>query len=1092
MKIPSVKSIFKRREKIAPRAVETVYYPPDRDMGRGHEIVGTSFRGLVIFCAIFGILFLVYQSIGLYTSESDYRFYSLSAGFMVFVSAIFASLAALTPINRITKTAIPAAAAASLVGLAATKGNPILLAENAARYLYNSFINCVVGDGYIGMSDYAVGSSYSFSEETLIKWSVILVAAVLSALLCFSVARRTNILVYTLAVVPAIALTFFFNIVKGTLGFAFIVASIAGFISMRIVDARYLGGTEKRIAKKKKRALRRAEAKEERARRKIAALRLKSAADRVYETAIDAEMGARRARAARRSVMSRARAEDAAARDAKREAEKAEKKAAREAKRARRETEKAEKKERRDRILAERKMAPEERARAESVRIAEEKSRRDRIKAEKRGKAAEKRARRLENSRTMRRRRAAGGFAAAAAALITMTAAFIPFAVAKKPFATIEFIERHMKNIREATTDLLVGDSVDLTGDPYGAYEYFNYETIDFSPREYEGTMIFRVEAPTDRTVYLKSRTALGFDTDASKWRFADNDTVLAMKKEFGKNFTSDIITAHAYSYLFPLSSEIPTRFSTIGYEKYGFSVEQVHVLRANGGGRILFMPFLMNPDVGVLEYRTTEKTSYKYTAYYDGIYTSRKFDADDQRGYSSSSYVYDMTREDLSGTFEAESFAIDLVYGLAVRANNGEDTGALLAEYREAAKDSPSFSDLGERILVEMSRSEREDFIEAVELEHKYREYAEGTYTERAESEVVSSLAREVISGAEAEKGSPLTRYETVMAVIKYLTADGGFTYSLTPPGPDPETEAETKPIEYFLTVSKCGYCSHFATAATLMLREAGIPVRFTEGYHVAEFETSGGIGAADRYGMSVRDFDSHTWIEVYFDDVGWVPFETTVSFTEYVEAAPEVTPGEAEDETEPEEETPETETPETGEVKVPTTSARIGLDLEILWMQYKVYIIWAAAALAFALVVWLGIVLFKKRINAIVRHRQERIAAIKTDSHYRNSSTDRRGDAKYLIDSLFLIFRTIGIGPEQGEQLSEFADRLARDYPGLSREDPRVVMECVLKEEYGHGLTFGETSSLATYLEDTIKSVYMGLTRREKIRYRYLKRII
>ena len=154
--------------------------------------------------------------------------------------------------------------------------------------------------------------------------------------------------------------------------------------------------------------------------------------------------------------------------------------------------------------------------------------------------------------------------------------------------------------------------------------------------------------------------------------------------------------------------------------------------------------------------------------------------------------------------------------------------------------------------------------------------------------------------------------------------------------------------------------------------------------------------------------------------------------------------------------------------------------------------YFLWALGVLALAGIVWLVIILFKKRGQSVVRRRHERIAKIKTDSHYRKSDTDRRGDAKYLIDSLLLIFGTVGIGPETGEQLSEFGERLKREYPGLSREDPQAVMECILKEEFGHGLTFGETTILANYLEDSIKAVYMGLSRREKIKYRYFKRII
>ena len=64
-------------------------------------------------------------------------------------------------------------------------------------------------------------------------------------------------------------------------------------------------------------------------------------------------------------------------------------------------------------------------------------------------------------------------------------------------------------------------------------------------------------------------------------------------------------------------------------------------------------------------------------------------------------------------------------------------------------------------------------------------------------------------------------------------------------------------------------GYCQHFAGAAALLLRLAGVPARVVTG-----FATGQRVGA-DRY--DVRDLDAHEWIEAYFPGVGWVPFNPT-----------------------------------------------------------------------------------------------------------------------------------------------------------------------------------------------------------------------
>lgn len=76
---------------------------------------------------------------------------------------------------------------------------------------------------------------------------------------------------------------------------------------------------------------------------------------------------------------------------------------------------------------------------------------------------------------------------------------------------------------------------------------------------------------------------------------------------------------------------------------------------------------------------------------------------------------------------------------------------------------------------------------------------------------------------------------------------------------------------VDWFLNESKQGYCMHYATAATLLLRTAGIPTRYTSGYLVNVPHS----GAAD-----VTDHAAHAWVEVYQDGVGWYPEEVTPGF--------------------------------------------------------------------------------------------------------------------------------------------------------------------------------------------------------------------
>jgi len=88
-----------------------------------------------------------------------------------------------------------------------------------------------------------------------------------------------------------------------------------------------------------------------------------------------------------------------------------------------------------------------------------------------------------------------------------------------------------------------------------------------------------------------------------------------------------------------------------------------------------------------------------------------------------------------------------------------------------------------------------------------------------------------------------------------------------------EPLPEGED-PVNYFLMHSREGYCMHFASAAALLLRELGVPARYVSGYVVrkGEFRQKG-----DSYVASVKDSNAHAWVEIYLEQIGWVPIDVT-----------------------------------------------------------------------------------------------------------------------------------------------------------------------------------------------------------------------
>ncbi len=93
---------------------------------------------------------------------------------------------------------------------------------------------------------------------------------------------------------------------------------------------------------------------------------------------------------------------------------------------------------------------------------------------------------------------------------------------------------------------------------------------------------------------------------------------------------------------------------------------------------------------------------------------------------------------------------------------------------------------------------------------------------------------------------------------------------YTLTP-GRTPD---DRDFVEYFLLENKKGYCVHYATTATLMLRYLGIPARYATGYYLPGYELIYGVG-------DVQDNDAHAWVEIFDDEKGWMPLEVTPGYS-------------------------------------------------------------------------------------------------------------------------------------------------------------------------------------------------------------------
>ena len=91
-------------------------------------------------------------------------------------------------------------------------------------------------------------------------------------------------------------------------------------------------------------------------------------------------------------------------------------------------------------------------------------------------------------------------------------------------------------------------------------------------------------------------------------------------------------------------------------------------------------------------------------------------------------------------------------------------------------------------------------------------------------------------------------------------------FYYTLNPP------LLINNSLDQFYFETKKGFCVHYASAFTYLMRAAGVPARVVTGYLGGEYNPNGSY-------YSLYQYDAHAWSEVWLEGIGWQRVDPTAA---------------------------------------------------------------------------------------------------------------------------------------------------------------------------------------------------------------------
>lgn len=143
----------------------------------------------------------------------------------------------------------------------------------------------------------------------------------------------------------------------------------------------------------------------------------------------------------------------------------------------------------------------------------------------------------------------------------------------------------------------------------------------------------------------------------------------------------------------------------------------------------------------------------------------------------------------------------------------------------------------------------------------YKHDKFEYNSYQNRKGLSLISTQRDKVLNLLIGENSIDHLSIADKLKIIDTFFLNRNYIYTLTPP--------IYNSVEDFILTGKMGYCSHFASAYTYLLRVLNIPSRLIIGYLGGEINTFDNS-------ILVREKDAHAWTE-YYDGLSWKRVDPT-----------------------------------------------------------------------------------------------------------------------------------------------------------------------------------------------------------------------